>query len=305
VPTDYAVIRTEGAESLSARRVLDLFAGIELREGMRGRAEAVVLKVARHDGILRRYVDESSLDPDKTYYYFIAYKGRLEGPEGRRQAYPARMRRTPRAIRRTRHGVAPDWVRTPSVASIIPGLNALIGQVLGAIESATRTAEDAGSLASTTLAALDAEIARVTKVVGDLDLILNQLDQVYATPDANIYVTLRSGRGGVAAMLADLTNALQDPTDPDRPPFDSGEEYVTGALVVVAAPSETQFLAIWALLRMLFEEDEADPVVAGVTAFPAAPTTPATTALTPESASVTFDQSLNPRAPGEPDASCE
>lgn len=312
VPTDYAVIRTEGPESLAARHVLDLFASVDLREGMSGRANAVVLKVARHNGIIRRYVDETTLDPDKTYYYFLAYKGRLESNTGRQQAYPydllsgpARMRRAPRAVRRTRHGIAPDWVRTPSVVAIIPSLNALVGRIIAAIDSAARVAEDTVSLTSTALAAIDAEITRVTKIVGDLDLILSQLDQVYTTPDANIYVTLRSGRGNVANMISDLTSALQDPADPGRPPFDSGDEYVTGAIVVVTAPSEAQFLAVWALLRMLFEEDEADPVVAGVNAFPAAPANTAATPLTQEPASVTFDTAMNPRAPGEPDASCE
>ena len=106
-------------------------------------------------------------------------------------------------------------------------------------------------------------------------------------------------------MIGDLAKALDDTSDAERPSFDTGDEYVCGAMVVVAAPSEDAFLRAWALVELLFgPADAEDPVVAGVRSVEAEIARAAVVLTNPEP-SRTFNEDMSPRPAGQGDASCE
>lgn len=312
VPVNYAVIRSERPEAMTARSVLDLFASVDLREGLTGRHGARVLKVARYNPVVHRYVDEDTLTPNQAYYYHVAVKTRLDGPGGRREERPyalistaVRYRPALREAPPGRHGTPPDWWRSPSVVRIIPAFGRLIDRVNAAIDSASAAVTRVTGVSQASLAALDRLIAKLDRLIGEIDAVVGQIQAAYTTPSANIHVTLRTGKGNVTNMIGDLAQALADTSDSERPDFDTGDEYVCGAMVVVAAPSEDAFLRAWALIELLFgPADAEDPVVAGVRSVEDE-IARAAVVLTTEEPSRTFNEDMSPRPPGQGDASCE
>lgn len=312
VPVAYAVIRSERPEAMTARSVLDLFSTVELREGLAGRHGAQVLKVARYNPVVHRYVDESSLTPNQAYYYHVAVKTRLDGPGGRREERPyallsasVRYRPAPREVPQGRHGTPPDWWRSPSVVRVVPAFGRLLDRVNAAIDSASAAVTRVTGISQASLAALDRLIAKLDRLVGEIDVVVGQIQAAYTTPSANIHVTLRTGKGSVTGMIGDLAKALDDTSDAERPSFDTGDEYVCGAMVVVAAPSEDAFLRAWALVELLFgPADAEDPVVAGVRSVEAEIARAAVVLTNPEP-SRTFNEDMSPRPAGQGDASCE
>lgn len=310
VPTEYAVIRSDRTQAMTARRVLDLFPTTNLREGLTGLHGARVLKVGRCDGITRRYVDLGPLQPNQTYYYHVALKARFDGPE-RRDALPyvllSSVARYRPDVRRTatRRGTPPDWSRTPSIARAVPALDRLLDRVSEVAKSVTSGASQVTSLSSAASAALDREIAALGTIVDEVALTLRQLEAIFTVPSAGVHVTLRTGQGNTAAFLADLAQALSDPSDVERPAFDVGDEYVTGAVLLLTGPNPDAFARAWALLgSLLGGPEEEDPIVAGINSIRAG-VEAAAPLLTDTPPSVTFNEDMTPRAPGEGDASCE
>lgn len=310
VATHYAVIRSERPQAMTARQVLDLFGDQELTEGLTGRFGARVMKVTANDGFLHRYVDSSPLTVNQTYYYHLAVRTRLEraGTSVNRGygllSSAARYRREPQRAG-GRHGKFPDWYRTPSLARLIPSLSRLLDRIMEAINSATSVGERGLSLAESSMAQLDRYLAKLDQTVTEIDLILSQINRVFQTPDVGVYLTLRQGQGNAASFLADLGKALSDPADVNRPPFETGDEYTTGVIVLVAAPSEAAFLRAWAMLELLFgPATEDDPVVAGVRAIQAGveATIPSETPAVPSN---TFNPDMTPRPAGTGDSTCD
>lgn len=311
VPTHYAIIRSERPQALSARQVLDLFTSRDLQEGMTGRHGARVLKVARNDGLVGRFVDAGPLTTQQAYYYHVAVRTRLDGPDRREEhgyaqlSSCARLRLEAGRSRGGRPGAPPDWYRLPSLARLIPAMGETLDTVLETLKVYGNAGERAQGLSASALSALEREIAKYGDLVGSLGHTLGQLQSVFSAPAVGVSLALRSGRGSAATMLADLASALEDRTDPARPAFDTGSEYVAGAMILVVAPSEAAFQRTWAALQLLLgPEEENDPVLAGIRDIQAGLSTQAG-ALTDEAPSLTFNNDMTAREPGQGDASCE
>lgn len=310
VATHYAIIRSERPQAMTARQVSDLFSDADLREGATGRFGAKVLKVTTNDGFVHRYVDSERLTPNQTYYYHIAVRTRVERQGVREDRgyglLSSAARYRPEPQRTTgRHGKFPDWYRTPSLARLIPGLSRLIDRIQEAVNTAVSVGTRGATLAESSAALLDRYVSKIDETVTELNLILSQIEGVFETPDVGVYLTMRRGKGNVGSFLSDLGIAFSDPSDVNRPPFETGDEYTCGSIILVAAPSEDAFLRAWAMLELLFgEASEDDPVLAGINSIQAAvaATIPPEVEAEP---SVTFNPDMTPRAPGTGDASCD
>jgi hypothetical protein len=188
---------------------------------------------------------------------------------------------------------------------MVPAVDRLLDRVTEAAKSVASGAAQTVSLSNAAVTALDQEINRLGAVVDEVTLTLRQLESVFSVPSAGVHVTLRTGQGNTASFLADLAQALTDSNDADRPPFDVGDEYVTGAVLLLTGPSPDAFARAWALLSSLLGgPEEEDPVVAGINSIRAGVEAAAAT-LTDAPPSVTFNEDMTPRAPGQGDASCE
>lgn len=310
-PWKYALIRSESPEAMTARRVLDLFASVELTEGMTGRFGSKVLKLATYNGLVHRYVDESEITPNQTYYYHLAVRTRAEGPDGERKPWPfdllssaVRYRRAPRSSPPGRRGTPPDWYRTPSVLSLIPALGRLSDQLLEAIGSMRSSSTQAISYSTAALEALDRTLGRLGVIISDLELVIGQLNSVYSTPSANVHVILQQGQGDAMSVVRDLATQLDVLDDPNRPDFDTGDEYVCGLLALGTAPSEAALAPLMAMLNSLFNGSALDPILAGIESVQGAVGVVQTT-LTEPTSSNTFNEDLSPRPAGQGDFTCE
>lgn len=307
--TEYAVLRSEAAPAMTALRVLDLLPSATPTEGMTGRYGCKVLKVGSYNGFLHRYVDADELDAAKTYYYHVAVRSRLVNSlkntdMGYNLLSSASRFKKSTVARTGGHGRAPDWWRTPSVARVFPGLNLLLDSIEETIHSVQSITSRATNLTSAALDALTLRVSKIERTVSELDLLLRQLEEIFNAPSAGVHIDLRKGQGSAASLIGELTQALSDFADPDRPTFDNGDEYVTGAMVLITAPNEEEFNAAWALIELLFgPSGSADPVVAAINDIVQGADSPSAP-LTQDQPSLTFNEDMTPRPPGSPDSNC-
>jgi hypothetical protein len=200
-----------------------------------------------------------------TYYYFAAYNLKI-GPLANladAENYPEygyyRLSNvcavTPqkRSVR-SGQGTPPDWVRTPSIIDMIP----MAGDLLNLLIATLRQFE-AGLSANTEaikqyVAFLQSEIARLKALIDQITSIVKLITSILSqTPSVGIYGRTFIGKGGVDFMLADLALSLSPQnTDPGRPPFDRGDEFVTGLVVLVGGPSEAGVMSVVAMIEALF-----------------------------------------------------
>lgn len=309
-PTAYAIIRSTAPEAMSARSVLDLFPTRQITEGMTGLYGARVLKITDYDGLATRYVDRSPLDFGVPAYYHLAVRVTLQGTYTETDIGYDMLSsccRFKREAHRTdaQLSVAPDWVRTPSVARSFPALSRLVDSLSEAVRNVAASADVGQNVAQVALNNLDAEITKFEQLGQKIETLLSQLENVFDTPDAGVYFTLRTGEGNVSSFVGDVAKALSSRDDPSYPPFETGDEYVLGYLFLLVGPSPTSIAAALNLLRLLFGSGDTDTVLAGINDIAASieQTLPTPTSAAPPPQ--TFNEDLTPRAPGTGDSSCD
>jgi len=336
VPTHYAIIRSTDFRAKTAAKVLDLFATTELTKDLSGQFGAKVLYVAPFDGVVNRYVDETELAVDTTYYYHVAYRTRTDADpsqgtsqpaptQNKRQGQPisnempsvenpfsrlsscAEYRRPKSASQLTASGLgkAPDWQRTPSAATLVPGAEKFLDRALEKLATLGQASQTLTSTNEAYLDFLQREVDKLQREVGELQLFLGQLTNIFSTLQSGIYATLREGKGGVSNFLSDLIRTLDDNTDENRPAFDTGDEYVTGTVLLCVGPDPAPIAAAFALFTALFGPPADSEALAGINSISAGLTT-VEQALIDEiqTPSVAFGTDMLPRPPGQGDASC-
>lgn len=334
VPTEYAIIRSTDFQAKTVARVTDLFNTTDLREGLTGRFGSRVLYAGSYDGIVNRYIDSSEQIDGQSYFYHVAFKSRTESPAGLDGVSPAPPRNNPNGSPRTeaptsinnpynllsscaewrkptsgrqltdsRLGVAPDWSRSPSLATMLPGVERLIDRALETLQSLNTGARSITEINNAYLDMLGRDIDRLTRQIAEINGYVNQLQAVFNTPDADIFATIRQGRGGVGSFLSDVILTMDDARDANRPTFDTGDEYVTGLVILCVGPDPAPINAAFAMLTSLFGPPTPDEASEGIEAIQ-------TTLIQAEAAvaaqldPIAFDEHMVPRPRGEPDASC-
>jgi hypothetical protein len=334
VPTEYAIIRSTDFRAKTATQVRDLFDDVNLREGQTGRFGARVLKVAPYDGVLNRFIDGSEQTAGQSYFYHVAFKSRTEAPAGVEGASPAPPRNRPGGSPRTdavttvnnpynmlsscaewrrptsrsqltdaRMGVAPDWARTPSVATLLPGLERLLDRALENLASLGVASRNLNERNNAYLDLLGREVDRLSRQISEINGYLSQLQAIFATPDADVFATIRQGRGGVGSFLSDVVLTMDDTSDANRPSFDTGDEYVTGVVLLCVGPDPAPIAAAFAMLQGLFGPPSSNDALAGIDSIQTA-LAEAEAAVAAQLDPVAFGSDMQPRPPGEPDASC-
>jgi hypothetical protein len=146
----------------------------------------------------------------------------------------------------------PDWVRTPSVAELIPPIAYFIRMVAGYIEALAARLEVPGNMLKDYVAFLKAEILRYETIVSDILLQIQGLTNLLALPNklGGVYIRAFEGGGGNQYLLSDLANSLAEGF-PNAPPFHRGDEYVMGVILMAGGP-KARVQASTALLRAIF-----------------------------------------------------
>lgn len=265
----YAVIRSTDQTILNARSVLDLFETRVLTTGMTSADKKKVHKVvAVGTGANSTYVDKGEdLDPTKSYYYAIAWEltvtergkdtvikfDKLSNIVKTRVLAPAT----------SESATPPNWSALPSLAQLVPALadsTFLLTQQLRSFSEKSKGSK--GGLSK----ALTLGTARLDRIVEDIDKIntsFKRLKTSIGQSIPTIHGTTFSGVGGNDFLLAQLSAALHDEGDINRPPFDDNE-YVLGVCVVAGGPRIPDIQPIIDFLTGLFGGGDAPNPLLGI-----------------------------------------
>lgn len=343
--TEFAIIASTDFRAKTASTVDELFGTTTLTEGLTGVYGSRVIAVRAYDGILSRYLDERELPSGKSVYYHIAFKTRIEndpsaspkpppGETDRRLGAPRPTEGAPvevpygplsscaeypvRGQGEVRLSKAPDWARSPSLAQLIPGVDRLVDRATFALEE-LRSALARGTEGNNALLALLDQLAdRLGTETDEVAVFLRRIQNaVSSVPTSGIYASVRTGQGDTGRFLGDLVDALDNESDENRPPFDVGDEFVTGVVLLTVGPDPSAIAAAFSAFGALFGPPSSSDALAGVTSVPAsvlASLSDIEQALvdqirgggssTPASP-VTFGPDMASRPLGTPDASCE
>ncbi len=243
VPDRYAVLRGKNTVGLlTADNVVDLTGKRDLTKGETFYSgDMVVVEEADWDISIGSYVDEDiPATADDVFYYVVCWKlealgdgdvpGDFNGVRldywhisnvARVTPYPTLPASTP-----------PDWVRTPSIASIFPEFASVLNKIVAQIEAFSSKLTGMADMLKDYIAFLKAEIARYEIMVSDIIDAIAKLSFKFVVPDAGVYIRPFKGQGGNDFFLADLAASFSG-GEKGTPPFRKGDEYVTGAVIMV------------------------------------------------------------------------
>ncbi len=131
----------------------------------------------------------------------------------------------------SRKGTPPDWSVLPSPLALIPSVTNMVRRIHAVLDAIENALGDRFAKLKKYLKNLEryieSQINWVQDIVNTVEDIIDALNWtgIYAG------VTGFEGKGGNAFMMHELGQALSDPADPNRPPFDKGTEAVCGFIM--------------------------------------------------------------------------
>ena len=246
MPERYAVFRGKNTtQVLTAANVVDLMGKRDVSVGdvfLDGQME--VIHESEYDITVASYLDEDiPTGPDDAFYYAVAWKLKAYGANepitentgkeldywqisniARVVPYPTLPASTP-----------PDWRRTSSVADLFPAFASLLRKLVAQIEAfSTKLTSPADALRNY-VDFLKNEILRYESIVNSILDDVARMKSLFKLPQAGVYVRTFKGRGGNDFFITDMANSFL-PSEPTRPPFDRGTEYVTGVVIMTGGP---------------------------------------------------------------------
>jgi hypothetical protein len=341
VADKYAIIRSTGLDAKTATHVTDLFSTRELTEGLNGRSGAKVLAVKEYDGVVTRYLDESPVERGVTYYYHVAFSTKVNpslapinaatpddadlpgGGEAQTEEVGFNLLSSAVTFQKpvTRAGYggagtgqAPDWMRTPSVAAMVPSLERLIDKIQEYLRKFGNTVNNVSTQNDQFIRYLNNAVSRLAREAADLQGKISGINSAFGAPASGVYGTFRYGSGGVSSVLADMTRAFEDNADPNQPPFLDDQSYVTGVVILATGPDPAPILAFWNLLQLLLAPvSNTDPALLGIQSINTQLATVEADLVSqitggtnnPLNPSVTFNEDMTPRGAGEGDSTCD
>lgn len=155
---------------------------------------------------------------------------------------------------RSSQGAPPDWIRTPSVVELLPLVGDLATLLVGTLKQFKSGTTGQADNFKTYVKFLQGEIDRFADTLAIFAGLVSKLTALSTqTSTVGIYGRAYSGKGGVDFMLADLGASLSASNeDANRPPFDQGDEFVTGATFLIGGPSEAGVVAVATMISSLF-----------------------------------------------------
>jgi hypothetical protein len=246
IPDRYAILRgrnTVGA--ISATSVVDLMGKRNLAAGdVFSNGQMEVILEDDYDITKASHLDKKiTANPDDAFYYAVAWKLKAYGasePIGENTGtsldywYISNIARVvPYATLPA--STVPDWHRTSSVAELFPAFASLLRTLVAQLEAyATKLTSPLDAL-STYINFLKSEIARYEAIIEKILNDVARMQAAFVMPQAGVYLRTFQGRGGNNFFLSDLAKSFL-PSEPTRPPFSRGTEYVTGVIIMTGGP---------------------------------------------------------------------
>lgn len=264
----YAVIRVTSSRAPDVRGVLDLFPTQALTEGLTAKDAKVV---AIGSGLNSRFLDtDPPTDPSTPLYYCVTWEIDVIEPSGTvtmpfdqvsSMIKVAAVAPTP-----TPTGSPPDWRTVASALDALPGLSDLVRRVQAQLDTLVDGNPSPTSRLTSAMKQASSMVERLSARASDLMTDVDRLQASLSRPLPSLHaIQLTSSTGGNAFLAAELAKRLGDLSDPDRPPFDSGE-YVCGVCIVAGAPRLADLEPVITLLGSLVGPADAEnPLVSVLT----------------------------------------
>lgn len=192
---------------------------------------------------------DNTIDIDTLYTYGVGFEIAVEDADGKELLSAVRTIRTVRVnttnikMPATR-GVPPDWVSYNLLDILFPEAREFVEKYLVRfLDSLEDSLEDSKKALEEYVEFLESEINRYSEWAQNILSRINTLIRVLTWPDIYAGATMiytsptLDGGGGNQFFISQLAQALYDSSDPNRPPFDSGNEAVAG--IVMLAGAET------------------------------------------------------------------
>jgi hypothetical protein len=241
-PTRYAILRVKNdVRALAASNVIDLMGTRDLQVGTKfnnGNAEVVIegdLDLSKVS-----YIDFNvPATSDDSFYYALAWKLKAYNTDESVAASSGSpldywyisnvVRITPFPTLPT--ATPPNWIRTPSVASIFPSLANVLREIVLEIDNYATKLLGTTDLMKQYVVFLKSEIDRYESIISELASQLTIVKALFDLPSSGIYMRYFKGRGGNVFFTTDLAKSFVV-SDPNKPPFIHGDEYVTGTILM-------------------------------------------------------------------------
>jgi hypothetical protein len=267
--THIAIIRSTNPTVMTAATPEALFGTKDLTKGMVSASdpETTVLDILDYGVPLppTTFDDNTGVEDAKTYYYFACFRFKMGNLNEITSAatYPDQkfyhlsnvaVATIQQKSVRSGKGTPPDWIRTPSVVDLLPLVGDLFNLLVATLEQFRAGVSGNAASLKKYVEFLQGEIKRLQALIAALTGVVQKLTDLSSqTPQAGVYARTFVGKGGTDFMLADLgTSLAPSNTDPLRPPFDRGDEFVSGVVIMIGGPSEDGVLAVKAMLEALF-----------------------------------------------------
>ncbi len=212
------------------------------------------IKDFEYDGTTNFFFDDT-IELDKHYYYAVGYD--LIGEYGvtvdlgvvniavLKVDVPATLNLFPRT------GTPPDWTLLPNPLALIPGIGDIVDTVNLFLDGLEKRLENKSSKVEKYIDALVADAERYGRIAEQVVSTVDRIVELMTLPDTYIGVNTFSGKGGNTFFLNALGNALNDTSDPERPPFDRGDEVLTGFILLAGSATAGKITNFVDLLGLL------------------------------------------------------
>lgn len=232
-----------------------------------GLAEQSKLKDFEFDGITNTFYDDT-IELGKTYYYAVGYEIDATAEQLVDNEYVLRSNPTysaganavtsidvPLEINMLpRKGVPPDWLLFPNPLALIPDLVEVVNYVNVFLDTLEERLDTASGKYDKFLKALEKEIDRYVTLAESVISTIQNIVDLLSFPDIYIGVYPFAGKGGNGKLVELVGSALSDTSDPNRPPFDQGDEVVTGFVLYAGSATAGKLQAFVTLIEMLIGE---------------------------------------------------
>lgn len=246
MPTRYAILRGKNTTTaLTAANVVDLMGKRDISEGDTfSNNQMEVIYEGDYNISITSYFDEDiPAEPEDSFYYAVAWQLTAYGSDepikedtgtqmdywnisnvARVVPYPTLPASTP-----------PDWRRTASVADIFPVFASLLRKLVAQIEAYSLKLTGPADALRKYVDFLKNEILRYESIINGILDDVARIQALFVLPQAGVYTRTFKGAGGNDFFITDLANSFL-PSEPTRPPFTRGTEYVTGVVILAGGP---------------------------------------------------------------------
>jgi len=131
----------------------------------------------------------------------------------------------------------------------------LVNRIYQFLDVLERRCDGKASKLQKYIEALKAEVDRYIALAREVTALIRQIVDLMTFPDVYIGAYTFAGKGGNSYLVNAIGRALKDTSDPNRPPFDQGDELVAGFVLMAGAATAGKLTAFSTLLELLFQAE--------------------------------------------------